>query len=83
MRSADKAGASPGDLITYSIVFFNAGVDSVQNLAILDPISPWVEVEPGAFGAGLDLSWQEGAAPRYRPLEISIDAEGRLHLRTR
>jgi uncharacterized repeat protein (TIGR01451 family) len=64
-KTADRVDAAPGDLITYSITFFNAGVDSVQNLVILDPISPWVDLEPDAFGPGADLEWQNGGVPSY------------------
>jgi uncharacterized repeat protein (TIGR01451 family) len=65
-KAADRADATPGELITYSITFFNTGVDSVRNLVILDPISPWVDLEPDAFGPGADLEWTSGAgAPSY------------------
>jgi len=66
VKSADKVDAQPGEVITYSITFSNAGTDSVQNLSILDPISPWVDLEVDAFGPGLDLEWQrDGSPPTY------------------
>lgn len=63
VKAADLAGAVPGDLITYTIDFVNTGADSIRNLVVLDPISPWVDLEADAFGPGLDLEWSNGAAP--------------------
>jgi uncharacterized repeat protein (TIGR01451 family) len=62
-KLSDRIGASPGDVIAYSITFVNTGADSVQNLVVLDPISQWVDLEPDAFGVGLDLRWQAVGAP--------------------
>jgi uncharacterized repeat protein (TIGR01451 family) len=65
-KSSDVGGAAPGEVITYTIEFFNAGADSIQNLEVIDPISPWVDLEPGAFGPGQDLEWQRASgAPVY------------------
>lgn len=69
-KSADVAGAAPGESITYSIEFFNSGADSVQNLVIVDPISPWVDLEADAFGPGRDLEWQRGSDP---PVYLTFD----------
>jgi uncharacterized repeat protein (TIGR01451 family) len=60
-KSLDRTDAAPGDLITYSLRLFNAGVDSLANVTLVDPVSPWVDVEANAFGAGLDLQWQPPA----------------------
>jgi len=60
-KQADRNSAAPGEVITYSITFFNAGVDSIQNVILLDPVSPHVSLEPDAFGPGQDLEWQPGA----------------------
>jgi len=62
-KSADRAGAVPGEVVTYAISFMNAGTDSLQNLVLLDPVSPWVDIEPDAFGPGQDVEWQSGAGP--------------------
>jgi uncharacterized repeat protein (TIGR01451 family) len=62
-KAADKAGAVPGEIITYSVQFFNAGVDSVHNIMLYDPISPFVDPIPDAFGPGLDLEWRPSGSP--------------------
>lgn len=65
-KAADKAGATPGEIITYSISFFNAGTDSIQSIVLYDPLSPFVEPFPDGFGPGLDLEWRPaGSAPVY------------------
>lgn len=57
-KSHDRTDAAPGDLITYTIRLFNAGTDSLAQVVVVDPVSPWVDPEPDAFGAGNDLQWQ-------------------------
>jgi uncharacterized repeat protein (TIGR01451 family) len=75
VKSADRVDAQPGDLITYSITFSNTGTDSVQSLSILDPISPWVDLEADAFGPGLDLEWQRAGSPPTYLTFSSADAD--------
>jgi len=62
-KAAGRTGALPGQSVRYTISFRNAGTDSLQNMEILDPISPWVDVEPDAFGAGRDVELVVGGAP--------------------
>ncbi|MDH3197334.1 MAG: hypothetical protein OEO21_03760 [Candidatus Krumholzibacteria bacterium] len=73
-KSADRAGAAPGEVVTYAITFLNAGTDSLQNLVLLDPVSPWVDIEPDAFGPGQDVEWQSGTGPpvylTYNPADV-------------
>jgi uncharacterized repeat protein (TIGR01451 family) len=69
-KSHDRADALPGDLITYTVRLFNAGADSLANVVLVDPVSPWVDVEPGAFGAGLDLRWEP---PAGAPVFFTFD----------
>jgi len=65
-KSADRPDAAPGDVITYEISFTNTGGDSLQNVVLMDPISGFVDVEPGGFGAGRDVEWvPNGGAPVY------------------
>jgi len=70
-KTPDRANAGPGDLITYSIRFFNAGADSLVNVTLNDPVSPYVDVEPNSFGAGRDLEWQP---PSGAPVYLTFDA---------
>lgn len=84
----DRNSAAPGDFITYSIRLFNAGADSLRNVTLDDPVSPWVDVQPNTFGAGRDLQWQPPAgSPVYftfnsaDPDECQYDVVARiLHL---
>jgi uncharacterized repeat protein (TIGR01451 family) len=65
-KTADRTDAAPGDVIEYTVRVFNAGADSLANVVVIDPVSSWVDVEPNAFGAGLDLEWRPPAGPtRY------------------
>lgn len=82
-KSVDLGAATPGQVLTYTITFFNAGSDSVQNVVILDPVSQFVDPVPDAFGAGQDVEWQrEGQPPVYLTLapdadECDFDTGGR------
>jgi uncharacterized repeat protein (TIGR01451 family) len=69
-KQSDKSGAVPGEVVTYSVRFFNAGTDSLQNLVLLDPVSRFVDVVPDAFGPGQDVEWQAGAGP---PVYLTFD----------
>lgn len=62
-KSADAATAVPGDVITYTIDFFNAGTDTLQNVTLLDPVSGFVDLMTGAFGPGRDVAWQLNTQP--------------------
>jgi uncharacterized repeat protein (TIGR01451 family) len=69
-KQTDKSGAVPGETITYSVRFFNAGADSLQNLVLLDPVSRFVDPVPDAFGPGLDVEWQPTSGP---PVYLTFD----------
>ena len=69
-KQSDKPGAVPGEVITYSVRFFNSGADSVQNLVLLDPVSGFVDVVPDAFGPGQDVEWQTDGSP---PVYLTFD----------
>lgn len=68
-KQVDLGAAAPGEVLTYSISFFNAGSDSVQNIVLMDPVSPYVDPLSDAFGPGMDVEWQlPGAGPQYLTL---------------
>jgi uncharacterized repeat protein (TIGR01451 family) len=68
-KGVDLGSASPGDVVTYSVSFFNAGTDSLQNMVVIDAVSPFVDPMPDAFGPGLDVEWQrQGMGPQYLTL---------------
>jgi uncharacterized repeat protein (TIGR01451 family) len=58
-KSVDAASAAPGSVLTYTIEFSNSGLDSVQNIVILDPVSAFVDPETDAFGPGRDVEWRK------------------------
>ncbi|UCG51978.1 MAG: hypothetical protein JSW58_00025 [Candidatus Latescibacterota bacterium] len=62
-KQVDTGSAMPGDVLTYTISYFNAGVDSVQNILIVDPVSSYVDPLTDAFGPGQDVEWQKEGAP--------------------
>jgi uncharacterized repeat protein (TIGR01451 family) len=69
-KQVDLGTAAPGAVVTYSISFFNAGADSVQNIVLIDPVSQFVDPVPDAFGPGLDVEWQrQGSGPQYLTLD--------------
>ncbi len=69
-KTSDRADAAPGDVIEYSVRAFNAGADSLANVVLVDPVSSWVDLEPDAFGAGLDLEWRPPVGP---PVYFTFD----------
>jgi uncharacterized repeat protein (TIGR01451 family) len=69
-KMLDRTDAAPGDLITYTVRLFNAGIDSLANVTLIDPVSPWVDVEPDGFGAGLDARWDP---PAGAPVFLTFD----------
>jgi uncharacterized repeat protein (TIGR01451 family) len=71
-KSVDAAAAAPGTVLTYTISFANAGVDSLQNVTLLDPVSVHVDPVAGAFGPGMDVEWRKnGSTVVYLTLDPS------------
>ncbi len=69
-KNTDKASAVPGDIVTYSIDFFNEGIDTIQNVIIFDPVSEFVDMVTDAFGPGKDLELQiPGSGARYLTMD--------------
>ncbi|MDD4856525.1 MAG: NEW3 domain-containing protein [Candidatus Krumholzibacteria bacterium] len=65
LKEVDRSEASPGDELIYTITFANPGVQAVQEIEIIDPLSPSVEFVPDAFGSGRDVEWIVGGSPVY------------------
>ncbi len=87
LKEVDRAEARPEDVITYTITFFNPGVQAVREIEIIDPISPAVEIVRNAFGPGRDIEWLKNGSPVYLtadpldPDEAMLEMpEGRLHV---
>lgn len=86
-KQVDLAEAHPGDTMTYSIVFSNPGVEGVQEIEIIDPLSSSVDLVTGAFGPGRDIEWLKDGAPVYLTADPSDadeamfeTADGTLHV---
>jgi uncharacterized repeat protein (TIGR01451 family) len=84
-KSVDTAAAPPGTVLTYTISYTNTGLDSVQNVVVLDPVSTHVDPVAGGFGPGMDVEWQkDGATVVYLTLdpadgdECAYDGAGRV-----
>ncbi len=65
VKAVDLAAARPGDIVTYTITYFNPGTEDVMEIEIVDPISSDVDLVLDAFGAGNDISWTTGAGTVY------------------
>jgi uncharacterized repeat protein (TIGR01451 family) len=61
-KRVDAASAAPGTVLTYTITFTNTGLDSVQNVTLLDPVSIYVDPVAGAFGPGMDVEWRKNGS---------------------
>jgi uncharacterized repeat protein (TIGR01451 family) len=65
IKEVDLVEARPGDVLTYTITFSNPGTEAVQEIEIIDPLSPSVEIVRDAFGPGRDIEWLKDGAPVY------------------
>ncbi len=62
-KAVDLAAARPGDVMTYTIVFRNPGLEAVQEIEIIDPLPAAVEIVRDVFGPGNDIEWiRDGVA---------------------
>jgi uncharacterized repeat protein (TIGR01451 family) len=69
-KRVDAAAATPGTVLTYTISFTNTGLDSVQNVTLLDPVSVHVDPVAGGFGPGMDVEWRkDGSTVVYLTLD--------------
>jgi uncharacterized repeat protein (TIGR01451 family) len=65
VKEVDLAAAQPGDVITYTIIFSNPGVENVQEIELIDNIPIEVDIVADAFGPGQDVAWFNGAVTIY------------------
>jgi uncharacterized repeat protein (TIGR01451 family) len=64
-KNVDLAEAHPGDTMTYTITFSNPGIEGVQEIEIIDPLSSSIDLVRGAFGPGRDIEWLKDGVPVY------------------
>ena len=65
VKAVDLLAARPGEVVTYTITYFNPGTEDVVEIEIVDPISSDVDLVLDAFGAGSDIAWTTGAGTVY------------------
>ena len=65
VKEVDLAGARPGDVVTYTIIFSNPGAEDVVEIEIIDPVSAAVDLVVGAFGPGSDIEWIRSGSSVY------------------
>ncbi len=61
VKSADRATAKPGDVITYTLVVQNTGAGVATNVVLTDPISNLVWWSVNAYGAGVSFQFTDGS----------------------
>jgi uncharacterized repeat protein (TIGR01451 family) len=77
VKAVDLAAARPGDIVTYTIVYSNPGVEDAVEIEIIDPVPPEVELVLDAYGAGSDIAWTRGGTTVYLTAD-STDADEAL-----
>jgi uncharacterized repeat protein (TIGR01451 family) len=66
LKSADRAAAAPGQTITYTITYTNAGNLDAQNVVVIDPVpAPTAYVAGSASGAGMTITWSHDGGATY------------------
>ncbi len=86
VKNVDLSEATPGDILTYTIVFSNPGVEGVREIEIIDPVPAEVDLVLDAFGPGNDIEWMRGGVGAYLtadpldPDEAMLDPSGFLHI---
>lgn len=77
VKTVDMLQARPGNEMTYTITFSNAGTDDVLEIEIVDPIAAELELVTGAFGPGADIAWTTTAGTTYLTAD-PLDADEAL-----
>jgi uncharacterized repeat protein (TIGR01451 family) len=61
VKSADRATAKPGDVVTYTLVVQNGGPGVATSLVLSEPLSPLVAWGVDGFGPGVAFQLTDGA----------------------
>jgi uncharacterized repeat protein (TIGR01451 family) len=60
LKSADKAAAAPGDIITYTETITNTGTGTAMSVVVTDSLSPYVQWGLNSYGAGVAFQFVNG-----------------------
>jgi uncharacterized repeat protein (TIGR01451 family) len=60
LKSADKAAATPGDIITYTVTVTNTGAGTATSVVVDDSLSPYVQGGLNSYGAGAAFQFVNG-----------------------
>jgi len=72
VKSADKASAAPGDLITYTIAYENTGNQDALAVVIEDAVPlPAVYVQGSAAGAGMTMTYSHDGGSTFDPSDAA------------
>lgn len=62
LKSANSAGANPGQVITYTVQIVNTGVGNGRNIVLSDNLSPYSSFGLNTYGAGVPFSFTDTAS---------------------
>ena len=77
VKTVDMLQAHPGEEMTYTITFSNAGTEDVLEIEIVDPIATELDLVTDAFGPGADIAWNTTAGTTYLTAD-PLDADEAL-----
>lgn len=61
VKSADRASARPGDVVTYTLVVQNGGPGTAAAVVVSEPLSQLVAWDVDAFGPGVSFQFTDGS----------------------
>ncbi|RMH73965.1 MAG: isopeptide-forming domain-containing fimbrial protein, partial [Gemmatimonadetes bacterium] len=74
VKSVDKAVASPGDTLLYTVTYINAGADTLLQIDLSDPISEFVNIVYDGFDTGAGSQDIEFVRPDGSTIYLTADA---------
>lgn len=59
IKNVNKQQALPGEILTYTIIYINAGTTPIKGKLFSDPISTNCDLQLGLFPGGKDILWKK------------------------